>query len=369
MLFGTERHILSIAKNSDRTRFVHEISVPRLGTLTEELDKIGIKYHINGRMSNKKSKFAGLFENKAIFRLWKLIRTHKYDIIHTHLNSYGGFLAKAAGAANVIHTRHGIFWTEEELKKIPLKTRKLQALKAKYFTRTIALSKIEKDVMVKYFGYDENIIEIIYNGVTISELNSGISGRYSKKDLYDTDSFIVGSIGRFERQKGYDKMVECAKKVIEKIKNIKFVVIGRGSLKNSLLQQIERLGLTENFILLDYQKEVFEYLNHFDVFVSTSLWEGVPYVILEAMGLGKPTIAFTSNLSGVNEMIDSGKNGYLIRDNFVEQLSELIIELYNDKTKRDSISRESIKHVETKFSEIKMVQETENLYNKIVGEK
>jgi len=241
--------------------------------------------------------------------------------------------------------------TEEEISKISSIKKKFQKYKSDIFVKTIALSSIEKNVMVKMYNYDPKKIEIIYNGVTIENIKAKVNTSTDKKSLYGTNDFVVGGIGRFERQKGFHLFVAAASKVLKQVKNIKFVLIGNGSLRENILSQIKELGLEENFIILDYKSNVFDYLNNFDLMVSSSLWEGVPYAILEAMALGKPTIAISSNLSGVNEIIDDGADGFLIKDNYSDNLAEKILFLYNDKLKYVKFSSNCVDKIKSRFSE------------------
>ena len=366
VLFGTERHILSIVKNSNREEFEHSVSVPREGSFTEELDKIGIPYHLGSRMPSKSSILGGFFENKGIIKFLKLVQKSNFDIIHTHLNSYGGILAKAAGNKKIVHTRHGIFWTEDELKSISGPKKGFQKMKSRLFSKTIALSRIEKKIMVDSFGYDPSGIEIIYNGVTIDEIRAKVNPALCKMELFGTNDFIVGSIGRFERQKGYHLFIKAAEIAAKKIPGIRFILIGRGSLKDSLQDQVKEAGLENIFSIMDYQQNVFDYLDKFDIMVSSSLWEGVPYAILEALALGKPTIAFTSKLSGVSEIFDSGVNGYLVEEDYVNRLAELIVLLHNDRSLYEKMSKNAEEQIKKKFSESEMINKTESLYKSLM---
>jgi glycosyltransferase involved in cell wall biosynthesis len=117
--------------------------------------------------------------------------------------------------------------------------------------------------------------------------------------------------------------------------------------------------------LLDYQKNIYDYINSFDLMVSASLWEGIPYVILEAMALGKPVIAFSSKLSGVREMIEDGESGFLITENYVNALFFKIGELYNNREKLSCVSDGSRKMIGNKFTETAMVSKTDQLYKQL----
>ena len=215
-IHGTERHILSILKYSDREKFDHSVAMPDEGEFNRELDKMNIKTFTAGRKHGYKSKLDGIF-GKDTKELYKLIKNEKFDIVHTHLNSYGGIVAKLAGAPVVVHTRHGVFWSEEELENISFTSKYFQKLKSNIFDKTIALGEYEKKTLMEKFNYDENKISTTINGVDVEEINSKVDKQsYQRKDLFGTDDIIVGLVGRLEKQKGLDYLLDAVNLIKEK---------------------------------------------------------------------------------------------------------------------------------------------------------
>jgi len=141
VIYGTERHILSIVSNSDRNKFEHFVSVPREGSLTAALDEIGIKYFVGSRMPSKSNVVQGFWENGGFMKLFRTIKNNDFDIIHSHLVTYAGILAKFLGKKKLVHTRHGIFMTEEEISKISSIKKKFQKYKSDIFVKTIAYDR------------------------------------------------------------------------------------------------------------------------------------------------------------------------------------------------------------------------------------
>lgn len=357
---GTERHILSLVDNCSRDRIDPWVAIPVPGIMADQLDNLNVKYEFAGRVHGYR--FTGFLKNNGLKNLISLIKREKFDIVHAHLNSYPCFIAKMFGVKYTVHTRHGIFWTKEKLDKMSSVVRKFQKYKSDKIDCTIALSAQEESTMINDFGYDKNKLRKIYNGVSISSIEKKIKG-HSKKELFGTDEFIVGAVGRLEEQKNFSLLLDVAKDVKEKQSGIKFIIVGEGSLEAELLQKKKELGLGDSVQFLGYKENVFDYIDGFDTMIQTSLWEGMPYVILEAMALGKAMISTTTkDLSGVGEVILNNETGYLIDENYREKLVNAVLDLYNDREKLKRFAEAGKKRVEDHFSEEKMVRDTEEIY-------
>ena len=348
VIHGTERHILSILKYSDREEFDHSVAVPEEGEMKNVLNKMGIRTYIAGRKHGYKSKTEGIF-GKDVKDLYNLIKKEKFDIVHTHLNSYGGMIAKLAGAPVTVHTRHGVFWSEEDLNDISFSDKYFQKMKSKFFDMTVAIGEYEKKTLTGKFGYDEKKITTTINGVDVDEINSKIDKLKTKKELFGTDDLIAGLVGRLERQKGFDHLLNAVSLIKDKTEGIRFAVIGSGSLKDELIQKRNSLGLDDKILFIDYKKNILDYVYNFDFMILTSLWEGLSYAVQEAMALSKPVIALTSpNVSGVKEIIVNGETGYLIESDYENELAKYILVLANDINKRLKFGRAS-RDRETEF--------------------
>jgi glycosyltransferase involved in cell wall biosynthesis len=368
-IYGTERHILSIVKYSDKNKFEHTVATPDRGVFNEELDRLGIKNEIAGRQHGYKSKVEGIF-NKDALKLLRLIRKGGFDIVHTHLNSFGGFMAKLAGVKRIIHTRHGVFWSDEELENISASDKKFQNIKNKVFDITVAIGNYEKETLINKLGYDPAKIRVTINGVNIEEIDSKTDKTKTKAELFGTEDFIAGAVGRLERQKGFHYLVEAARLVCGETDKIKFVIIGEGSYKEQLMKMRDGYGLTDKIIFIDYKNNVPDYVNRFDIKVLTSLWEGLSYAVQEAMALAKPVIALSSkNVSGVKEIIVNGKTGYLIEDDYEKNLAKYILELYNDNEKRLAMGMAGRERELKDFPERRTAEDMDKVYLELFGNK
>lgn len=368
-LYGTERHILSIVKHSDRNRFEHSVAIPSPGNFNEELDNIGVVHHTAGRLHGYESKFADL-TGEGTKKLSRLIRKEKYDIVHTHLNAFGGFVGKLSGAKAVIHTRHGVFWSEEELNNLSPLSKKFQKFKSGFFDMTIAIGEYEKKTLTEKFGYDKEKVRVTINGVDVEHIRSKLTENCTKQKLFGTDAFIVGAVGRLERQKGFHYLLEAAAVLKNSFPDIRYVIIGDGSCKEELLAKSKYYGLEDMLIFISYRQNILDYVNCFDINVSTSLWEGMSYSVQEAMALGKPVIALTSkNVSGLSEIIVNNKTGFLIEVDYANNLAKHIGLLVTDNHMRLEFGKASEERERLDFPERRTAEDMDKYYEEVFAEK
>jgi glycosyltransferase involved in cell wall biosynthesis len=126
---------------------------------------------------------------------------------------------------------------------------------------------------------------------------------------------------------------------------VRFILVGDGELKQRMERNIVAAGLQEQFILLGAREDVPDHVPLFDVVVLPSLWEGLPYVLLEAMSAGKPVIA--SSVAGMADVIKNGDNGLLVPPEDSTALADAMLKLLENGKLRSTMgnrARESLRH-------------------------
>lgn len=362
VIHGTERHILALVEYSDREIVDNTVVTPQKGAMNDELDRLSVKNFTAGRKHGYKGKFSGVLSNDSR-SLFRLIKEGGYDIVHTHLNSFGGFIGKLAGTKYAVHTRHGVFWSEEELEGISKPDKYFQLFKAKVFDRTVAIGNYEKQTLIEKFKYPENKIFKTINGVNVDKIKSRTNSAKRKHEMFGTNDIIAGTTGRLERQKGFHFIIEAAKILKDKTPELKFFIIGSGKEKQNLEDLINDYDLKDKVFIFDYKQNVLDYINCFDFMLSTSLWEGLSYSVQEAMALGKPVISFTSShVSGVKEIIEDGVSGYLVDYKNTEALAGKIYELYSDENLRINFGKAAQDKIKNCFPEWQTARDMDKLY-------
>lgn len=149
-------------------------------------------------------------------------------------------------------------------------------------------------------------------------------------------STLIGSVGRLADQKGYVYLLEAAAKLLMEKPELYFILIGDGPLAEEHKILAHTLGIDQNVIFTGGRTDIEELLACFDLFVSSSLWEGLPTVLLEAMAAGVPIIA--TDIPGTNELIENNYNGLLVEPYNPESLKSGIINLLNSQELRQQFS-------------------------------
>ncbi|MFH2137710.1 MAG: glycosyltransferase family 4 protein [Candidatus Omnitrophota bacterium] len=330
-LGGAQKNALKIItalENSKYNKFF--ISAPR-GLLCEEakaLNDVTVCF-----LSSLKRSISPLHDMIALGNIAGFIRRNKIDIVHTHSSKagiLGRWAAHLCGVKTIIHSIHG--WSFNDHMH-PL-TRQLyiflEKITAGITTSLVAVSKqdIEK-------GLDNKVgkpgqYQLIHYGIDLK--TNCFEPEDTKKSILgcEMDSPVAGMIACLKPQKNPLDFVRMAAIISEKYPQVRFVEIGEGVLRQQMRAMIREKSLEDKVKLLGWRKDIETILPLVDVVVLTSLWEGLPMVLLEAMALAKPIVAYDAG--GVSEILQDQINGYLIKQKDLGSLAEKTGYLLNNKT-------------------------------------
>ncbi len=191
--------------------------------------------------------------------------------------------------------------------------------------KIVVLTKKTRKDYIKRFHIKPGKVQCIYNWISEEVLCA--------KRPYDIQSHKIISVGRFGREKGYDMLVQTAKKVLPRHPHWQWHVYGTGEVFDEISAAVEECGLSGQLILKGNVKNAYRLYPEYAFFVLPSYREGLPLVLLEAMALGLPMISFDIE-TGPNEIIEDGKNGYLIPPYNLENMADRIEELMSNEEKR-----------------------------------
>jgi glycosyltransferase involved in cell wall biosynthesis len=178
-------------------------------------------------------------------------------------------------------------------------------------------------------------IQLVDNGVdALSYSKDKMSNEMDfRKELgLRKDSFIIGSLGRLTEQKDYKTFIQAAAEVLKIGKNIEFIIAGDGPLRSELNSLTEFLEIQKNFHFLGFRNDTARILNLMDIFVLSSLDEGLPMAMLEAMAARRPVVA--TRVGGIPKVIRDGSNGMLINTGDYGQLKEKLLFLIGNPERR-----------------------------------
>lgn len=190
----------------------------------------------------------------------------------------------------------------------------------------------QTEMAQKYFGKKiQRKSRVIHNPVYISKAQYPI-----KKER---DNRIV-AVGRLNPQKNFELLINAFNKVVDDCPNSVLEIYGEGPLHKSLQNQIDLLNLTEKVFLMGAHANVLDRICGARLFVMTSIYEGMPNALMEAMCLGIPVLSSDCPCGGPGELIDNGINGYLFKIGDIETLAEKIRYIYNKSDMESIISNE-----------------------------
>lgn len=190
---------------------------------------------------------------------------------------------------------------------------------------------------------------------------------YVRKELgISNDDIVIVSTGRITKDKGFDILWEIIKQLKE-IPNIKFVIAGDGNYKEEWLSEIKQQGFDNKVFLLGYRNDIDNILKESNIFIICTKHETLCISLLEAGINSLPLIA--SDVGGIPEIIEDGKNGFLIPVGDEEGFKEKLLKLISEGELRKEIGEAARNYIKDKFEERKIVAKLDNVYRKVIGEK
>jgi len=359
---GTREHLRQIAMHLDRDAFelafvVSPLRAPDFGRDMDLMRGLGHEVFV----LPMHRAIRPLADMRAIARLWRFLRGGRFDIVHTHSSKAGVLGRVAAWPARTpvrIHTPHVLPFLQETGAARQWLYRTVERLVGRITTTFVALSEFERRTLIESGVAREEQAVVIHNGIESRGPTAPGEAAAKRRALgIDGDAFAVLAVGRLVPQKGHAVLVEAARRVVDALPSAQFVVAGEGELRPELEAQIERLDLADNVRLIGHRDDVRELLPAFDLFVLPSLWEAMPYTVLEAQDAGLPIVA--SDVCGLAEFLPHGR---LVRPKDAAALADAMLKLVYDDGERRRLGRLGRKVVLDRFPVGKCIAELASLY-------
>ncbi|MBI5492918.1 MAG: glycosyltransferase family 4 protein [Deltaproteobacteria bacterium] len=381
---GGTNSLLELLKRADRKRFgftalfCNNYKMGAGSDISTELDKIGIGFvqlgrgrrsaYLKGMKEVVRSVlfFSGALKKKYIFsieyinrilpdskRIAAVLKEGGYDLLYMNnqpsSNLEGILAAKSLGVPCIQHSRIDVALNPFEADAVN-----------NWVNRVICVSNGVKDSLVGS-GVSPDKCRVVYNGIdTGARPRSGSAGL--REDLgIRKGSVILGTVGSLIKR----KRVSLLLKAVSELKESKLacVIVGEGPEMDSLREEARRLGIRDRVVFTGFSTDALSYINFMDIFVFPSEKEGMPRVILEAMLMGKPVIAF--DVAGARELIIEGRTGFLLKEG--SHLAPAIKSLLQDRALMVKMGEAGRKRVIEGFGIDNYVKGVEEVFGEVLA--
>lgn len=354
---GAQRHLVELFSGLDRARFAPQVCVAKpAGTLIGTLEQMGIPvrcFELGPTLAEPQTLV-------GIARMARRLRDERVDIVHGYLYM-GNILGMLAGRLAGIPIRIA---GKRSLDRYPRRAQLYPTRLANRFAHRI-LCNAEA---VRRFVLDEERpaprkLAVIPNGIRLPSTTVAPV----RPAAVPEGARLVGTIGRLTWKKAYGDLLEAARRVRTARPDVEFVIIGDGPLRAALEAQAVRLGIRDHVHFLGEVHDVRGLLQGFDVFTLSSVIEGMPNVLLEAMAAEKPAVV--TNAGGMPEMVIHEETGLLVPPAAPAALAAEILRLLSRPEDQMRFGKAARRLVEQRFSVSAMITSYARLYEDLMVER
>jgi len=304
----------------------------------------------------------------ALLQLHRMLVEESPHAVHTH-SSKAGILGRLAawmaGVPVILHTFHGFGFHERMRPAVRVLLAAVERLAARVCTRLIFVSNENMDYARRYrLGSPESYV-LIRSGVRLKELPFRLRDRGGKKASLGCppDAPLVLGVGNLKPQKNAGDFVRTAAAIVRRVPEARFIFVGDGPQRAALLEAAAQAGLGDRLAFVGWRRDVPELLAAADVFLLTSLWEGLPRSLVEAMGSGLPCACYA--VDGVRDLIRDGENAFSAPAGDWESLAARVTDLLSDPGLRRKVGNAAKGSVGEEFDIDVMVRRQETLLKEL----
>lgn len=329
-----------------------------LGQLGAKLRDEGFTVEVVGRRPG--------FDWRCAQRLARFLRRERVDLIHAH--QYGPFAYSSlsrlfGGGAPILFMEHGRDYPDFPRPKRKIANRLL--LRAR--DRVVAVGECVRRALVDNEGIRSERIQVVYNGVDLSRYDSQRRERDNvRRELGITpDQPLVMQVARLNRLKDHATALRAFALVAAQRPDARLALAGDGEERAAVEQRIEELGLNEQVVLLGTRHDIPRLLQGADLFLLSSITEGIALTLIEAMATGLPVAA--TAVGGNAEVVASEQTGLLVPPRTPDAMAQQLLTLMGDPSLRERYGRAGVERAHARFSDVTMHATYHALYQEMLG--
>ena len=304
----------------------------------------------------------GVADPRAVFRLLKILREWKPDIVHSHM-VHANLLARVVRIfckiPVLISTAHSIDEGGRWREIVYRLTDPLVDL-----TTNVSRAAVERYICVGVVP--KNKIRFMPNGIDTAKFNlNKAAGKRLRNELGVDNYFVWLAVGRFEEAKDYPNMLRAFSMIVSKKSDVVLLLVGQGSLLEEVKKLASELKLEDKVRFLGVRRDVPDLMNAADAFVLSSRWEGFGLVLAEAMSCQLPVVATDSG--GPREILNGGKLGHLVPPGDSKALAAAMMKMMSlPEAERQAMGRAGRAYIEANYSLEHVVDQWEVLYKELL---
>ena len=295
----------------------------------------------------------------------------KPDVVHTH-SAKGGMLGRSVAwklrVPAVIHTVHGAPFHPFQSAPAREFFRRCERWAARRCHRMISVADAMTDLMVAAGVAPREKFVTIYSGMDVEPFIHACEHREEVRKRYQlqTQHVVIGKIARLFHLKGHDDLITAAVAVVQRLPQVRFLLVGDGLLRESLQQRIDSLGLHEHFVFtgLVPPAEVPSLIGAMDALVHTSFREGLARALPQALIAGLPVVSY--DVDGAREVCINDETGYLVPPNDTDALASALIRLASNADLRSRLGGAGQSRFTDRFRHQTMTQKIRNVYRQVL---
>jgi len=373
---GTEKNTVYSIQALDKTKFSIDIAMGRESDLSYAKNVLPEVNEII-MIEELDNDFHPVKNLRALHKIFRLVRQNHYTIVHTHqckAGILGIFAAKLVGTPIIIFGLHGDYLENPRFVGLWRRIYKtIEQIAVRYATILISVGEELKERYLERYRLLPSRCEVVRSGMDLTNFYRVATFPREKieqkrKELnIEPEEPVIGKVSSLEFRKGYKFAIQAAEKIIKtNSKNIRFLFVGDGRERSHLEKMSKRLGLGERIIFTGFRNDVDELMGVFDIFIFTSLMEGVPQVLVQAAAAGKPIVSF--EVEGAKEIIIEGVNGFIVPSRDIDALTEKINYLISNPQKSREMGEKGREVIGNRWDISDMQRRIRYIYDELTSE-
>jgi sugar transferase (PEP-CTERM/EpsH1 system associated) len=344
---GLEQVVLDLVANRSSAIDASVLCLENRGEIAERFESIGVRVSA--------LELRGATMTRRIWKLARALRTLRPEVVHTHNSGphvNGAIASKLARVPVLVHTKHGRNYVNDRKKLWQ------NRLASHLSSKVVAVSHDAAAVARELEQVPEQRIEVIHNGIDYEQFS------INPMPFGQAKQYRAVHVARLNRVKDQATLLRAVRIVVDHLPGFELDVIGDGPAREEVAALRAELGLQKQVHLHGARNDVANWLQKSDLFLLSSVSEGICLTLLEAMAAGLPIVA--TDVGGNREIVEEGKTGSLVPPQDPQAMAAAIVEMCRNVDSAREMGRRGRERVESRFAVKSMVARYETLYRELL---